>query len=114
MNLKNACQSSMNLFTKNDQNCVIPENIYTPHGGNGNSEARGESSGKHALRPSSLECLPRSNFSSWAYIFKISRYAPALTKRLIEDDQKVPKIECVKFTVNLTFQLKVTDSVALK
>ena len=30
MKLKNACQSSMNLFTKNDQNCVVPENIYTP------------------------------------------------------------------------------------
>ena len=46
---------------------------------------------------------------------KSRRYAHALTpKRLIEDDQKVPKIECVKFTVNLTFQLKVTDSVAQK
>ena len=43
MKLKNACQSSMNLFTKNDQSCVVPENIYTPHGGQRKFRGEGES-----------------------------------------------------------------------
>ena len=33
---------------------------------------------------------------------------------LLKMIKRSQKIECVKFTVNLTFQLKVTDSVALK
>ena len=45
MKLKNACQSSMNLFTKN----VVPENIYTPHGGQ--RKFRGEEGAKKTQFP---------------------------------------------------------------
>ena len=49
MKLKNAFQSSMNLFTKNDQNCVVPENIYAPHGGQ--RKFRGEGGAKKTQFP---------------------------------------------------------------
>ena len=43
--------------------------------------------------------------------FFLSVHLQNLTLRPCIDPET---IECVKFTVNLTFQLKVTDSVALK
>ena len=49
MKLKNACQSSMNLLIKNDQSCVVPENIYTPHGGQ--RKFRGEGGAKKTQFP---------------------------------------------------------------
>ena len=89
MKLKNACQSSMNLFIKNDQSCVVPENIYTPHGGQ--RKFRGEGGAKKTQFP-----------RGWGQLLEI--FFPGLRVRLVSY-QKLTAALLSKLSVTLLLTL---------